>query len=150
MKKGIASIAVGIILVAGLVWFFFFRNQQSFGAGAGQTATSCNVTTIVSTLVGPKTSKGGTTILPAKSNRAWARVQPVTTSTAVFYLGFGSNAILGGSLALVQIGSPATTGTTTASYLDFGRNTDFPYTGAVTAINDTTASSSMMITECLY
>lgn len=120
-----------------------FLNQKvfTFGGGAGQTAKGCSVT-VSSAIIGDDLSA---TILSASGLRAWAVIQLVRDSAGVAT-----------STAFVSFdeGAVATTNSfalsTTTPSVEFGLNTNFPYTGAVTGITNGTASTTIKVIECRY
>lgn len=85
------------------------------------------------------------TVLPARSNRAFGMIeQPINATNTVTVATHGSAAVAGR-------GHQLTAATTTSPVTDirFGRNADYAYTGLVSAITNT-ASTSVIVTECLY
>ena|SRR3990167_243529 len=151
MKILITTIVI-LLLAVGLL--IGFRGSQILGGTLGVTSRACSVNTVTSVEVGPTTSNGVAIILSAYSNRAWARIQTRPTTTPTTYLSFdeGASAILSHGLAIGGVdGSEATpNGTSTPAFIDFGLNTDFPYVGAVTGINSSAASTSVLVTECRF
>lgn len=112
------------IWIVGLIFLGYSTRNNSFGSGANQATIACTVSTVANSNIGTTS----TTVLAAHSNRAWARITQVQGTTGVAtstpFLSFNA-----GAAAVVNSG--VTLGTTTPS-IDFGRNTDFPYTGIVT------------------
>lgn len=142
MKKT-TIIGIGIIVLVALATFYVTSDRQTFGGGAGQTATSCTTSTVAVATIGNQLSG---TVLAAHSNRAWARIEQPINATNTVNLAFNA-----GTAATITSGLQLTTATTTSpvAYIDFGRNTDFPYTGAVTGITNT-GSTTILVTECRY
>ena len=139
MKQSTWAIIAVVILVGG-----YFSLKPSFlgGGPGGQTAISCSVSTVAAAVVGNQNSS---TLLSASTNRAWARITQVKNSSDVatntVYVSFDE-----GAAATLYNG--VTLATATPS-IDFGKNTDFPYTGAVTGIT-TVGSTTVEITQCIY
>ena len=150
MKQNILIITILIIL--GVVGYSAYFKEQSLGSGANSGTIACTVQTVTAATVGTTSS----TVLAAHSNRAWARIQQPLNASSTISLAFatGTSATAGSGLLL----SSATT-TSPLSFIDFGKNTDFPYTGAVTGIVANTngaflvagnASTTVQVTECRY
>ena len=138
-------IITSLVLLVGIGYKII--NTQTLGGGAGQVASSCTTSTVANATIGTTSS----TVLAAHSNRAWARITQVQTTggvaTSTPFLSFNA-----GAVAVVNSG--VTLGTTTPS-VDFGRNTDFPYTGVITGIvgnvgGASNASTTVQVTECRY
>jgi hypothetical protein len=87
------------------------------------------------------------TLLSAKGNRAWAVIQQPLNATNTVALSFneGAAAVLGQGYQLFDF----STSTGEASKITFGRNTEFPYVGAVTGKTNY-GSTTLLVTECLY
>lgn len=107
------------------------------------TDRDCTVSTVTAVAVGDDIS---TTVLSASSRRAYAKISAAPNAVDTVYLSFDE-----GSAATVANGLPLTSATTTSpvSGIEFGLNTSFPYTGAVTAITST-ASTTVLLTQCNY
>lgn len=146
--KDILIIGSIIVLVfAGYMIFKPVPQEDPLGGGDGFQARSCTISTVANAIIGTTSS----TVLAAHSGRAWARITQVQNTAAIAtstpFLSFNA-----GASAVANSG--VTLGTTTPS-IDFGRNTDFPYTGAVTAINANilsivSGSTTVQVTECRY
>ena len=133
-KIGIGLVTVGVIAIAVIVGF---GTRTNF-SGAMVTS-ACTVSTVSNSAVGDDLT---TTLLPAYSNRGWARIQVADGEVEPIFLSFdeGADATVDNGLALTA---------TSTTYIDFGLNTDFPYTGAVTGITGS-ASTTVLITECRF
>lgn len=109
----------------------------------GVSDPSCTVSSATSTAIGNEASSQ---ILAAKGNRAYARVSVIGSESNIVSLSFDE-----GASALVNKGIVINGTTTegTATYVEFGRATNFPYVGAVTGITNT-SSTTIAVTECLY
>lgn len=127
--------------IAGL--FYFTQHAPLFSGTSSVSSRECIVSSIAAVPIGHQLS---TTVLSANSRRAWATIeQPLNaTNTVAMAFATGTSATLTGGLQL----SPATTSKATTKTI-FGLNTDFPYTGAVTALTDT-GSTTVRVTACNY
>lgn len=112
--------------------------------------STCQVSVTTSVLIGHDESL---TILAASSTRAWARIQVPNGATSTTFLNLDSStasSTVGNGLALF-----ATTTTNgqvmliSPTFIDIGIQTNFPMTGAITAINNN-GSSTILVTECGY
>ncbi len=135
MKKylGIGAIAIGVLLLLSPV------GLDVLGGSTSLTKLKCTTNTVSSVAVGNELT---TTVLPAYSNRAWARIQVADGEVEPIFLSFdeGADATVDNGLALTA---------TSTTFIDFGLNVEFPYVGAVTAITGS-ASTTVLITECRY
>lgn len=105
----------------------------------GLTDSACAVSSVASVAVGDDISS---TVVSATSNRAYARIGVADAETEPIFLSFdeGAAATVGNGLIISATSSP---------YIEFGRGTLFPYTGAVTAITGS-ASTTLSVTVCNY
>lgn len=138
MKKIILTILITAIAIFGL---FYLKQNNVFNLGGGSTFSRCVITTTTAVIVGDDISS---TILSARSGRSWARIQQPINASSTVSLSMGVIATVGNGLELTE-----STTTSPVPYIDFGMETDFPYTGIVTGITDGSASSTLLITECL-
>ena len=140
-KKGVILTIITVISLIVAVVCFFYKQPNLGSIGIQQKA--CTVSTVSSSTIGHQLS---TTLLNANSRRAWARIEQIPNQTNIVYLSFdeGAAAITTSGLIL----TPATT-TSPILHIDFGLGTDFPYTGAVTGITNT-SSTTVHITQCVY
>src|SRR5574343_40123 len=136
MKKHLIAVGIGIVIIAILI----FVKDASFGGDGGMQASGCTVTETTATV--GKDLAG--TILSANGRRAWARVQMPSAATNTVYVSFGGTSSVGTGVVLGNQGA-----TTTTNYIDFGRNTDFPYVGAVTGMSSV-GTSTVLVAECKY
>ena len=142
MKKDtILTIAV-IVLVASVAWGNFFGDKGSI-LGGGLTERDCTVSTVTAVTIGNQAS---TEVLSASGRRAWATLsQPVNaTNNVSISLDEGADATLAGGIQLTSA-----TSTSPITSIEFGLKTHTPYTGAVTAITDT-SSTTIRVTQCNY
>ena len=144
-NKGIYVIGVAVVVLLLLLVLKPSGLVENFGGGpGGQTARGCIVQgTTTAFEIGNDNS---VSIFSTSSLRAWARIQQpeFATNTVALLFDRGTDAAIGGGLSLVLGG-----GTSTPNFIDFGLNTDFPYTGHVTGITNS-ASTTILVTECLY
>jgi len=148
------NLIVSILIIAFILVFLtgvyaIWNQAPLLGGGDGFIARSCAVSTVAQALVGTTSA----TILSANSGRAWAKIEQTLTTAGVatssVFLSFdeGANAVANAGLTLA---------TSTRTSPEFGRNTNFPYTGAVTGIVGNaggsllTASTTVQVTQCLY
>lgn len=140
--KHILAISVGLAIIFGFMAFkpANVTIEAPVGGGDGFTASACTVTHSVA-LVGHQESR---TILSANSRRAWAVIQQPVSATNTVSLSLGGTATYGQGYHLYQALTASST-----NEMEFGLNTDLPYTGAVTAIT-AAASSTVLVTQCVY
>jgi len=133
-KTGIIAIIIALLFGGGY-------GATQLG-GTSFTTKSCAVSTVTAAIVGNEASSA---VLSAYSNRAWAKIELVETTSGVatntpsISFDEGTDATLAGGLKL----------STSTPSIVFGLNTDFPYTGAVTGITDV-GSTTIRVTECRY
>ena len=139
-------LSIAGLLIAVSAWFIGQAKDINLSGGSGgQYARTCTVNTVAVALVGHQVSR---TILSSYGLRAWARIQQPINATNTVQLAFdeGNAATLNSGLTLY---APQANGSTTITHIDFGLNTDFPYTGEVTGITNV-GSTTVFITECRY
>jgi hypothetical protein len=104
----------------------------------GISDASCSVSSTETVTIGDDVS---VQVLAAASNRAYARITALDGEANTISLSFDEGAAaVDNQGALLHDAS---------YYIEVGRNTDLPYTGAVTAITDT-SSTTVAVTDCLY
>ena len=153
------KILLGILIV--LLGIFLWVNIKGFPVSLGGTVASSNEsvyldnnrvpaklgatcdTSVTSRIVfGDDLS---TTIMVASTSRAYARLQQsrdsVGVATSSVFLSFDE-----GVAATVNSGLELST---TTPFIEFGIDTDFPYTGAVTAIGNS-GSTTVLATICNF
>lgn len=140
MQKHIPLITLGLLLIA--TTFGVFNKSESLGGQGGLSANSCAVSTVTMAGVGHQVSS---TILSSSAARAWAQIELVTTTVGVA-TNTPSISFDEGAAATLASGVKLST---TTPIINFGLNTDFPYTGAVTAITDV-GSTTIRVTDCIY
>lgn len=134
-------LAIGLVLVVLFAVYTVTKDKggddlELSGSNASQ---KCEVNIVTAVTIGDDVS---TTILSAASNRAWATIGVSGGETEPLFISFDE-----GAAATTDNGVILTATSTTM--IEFGLNTRFPYTGAVTGITGT-ASTSVMVTECKY
>ena len=158
MKSFIQWLGVGALIVVALIAKDVLspaiqKAVPTFRGGYGLISEACDVNSSTVAQVGPTSGNGEAIVLSAHSLRAWARVQVAPTSTDVIFLSFneGSSAAIDSGVAIASnYKSGSTNSSSTPNFIDFGRNTDFPYTGIVTAKTSGSATTSVLVTECRY
>jgi hypothetical protein len=142
----IITLTISILGIIAAIYFYLFGNHvlelfenQSLGQ---INSRGCSVS---STLVAGVGNQVSSTVLSAKGNRAWARIQQPNNATNTVALSFdeGAAAVLGRGVSLNN------NATSTIPDISFGLATAFPYTGAVTGITDI-GSTTVLVTECSY
>lgn len=132
------KIIIAIVVVVGILLSLNGFNAD-VSLGGSSASQKCEVSSVTAIAVGNDVS---TTILSIASNRAWATIGVADGETEPIFVSFDE-----GAAATVNNGVILTATSTTK--IDFGLNTLFPYTGAVTGITGT-ASTTVMITECKF
>lgn len=135
--KFLSLIAFTIAVAVVVIGINAIRGKTAIGGA--MVTSECTVSTVANSAVGNELT---TTLLAAYSNRAWARIQVADGEVEPIFVSFDE-----GAAATVDNGLALTATSTT--YIDFGLNTEFPYTGAVTGITGT-ASTTVLITECRF
>jgi hypothetical protein len=134
---------LGIYAIAIIAFVFTVKggNQTNL---SGVQNDRCTVSSTEVAVVNPSS----TSILSANGTRAWAIIQQPVNATNTIALSFdeGADAVLGQGYQLADIST--STGEAQASPM-FGRGTEFPYTGEVTAIASV-GTTTVLITECSY
>ena len=134
-NKQVIIVSIVVIFLAGL---WYFNRPEGGGSFQGLTASKCNVSSVVSVKVGASNSVQ----VLASTTRAWARIwQPTATSS--IYVSFDEDA------PAVILAGMELNASTTRGFIDFGRNTEFPYVGSVQAITSG-GSTTIRVTECIY
>lgn len=146
LNAALPYVLLAAVIVLALGWQVAFgapvlRDENSLPAKLG---ASCTTSTTRSVPVG---NQNALTVLSASSTRAWASIQVPSSATNTVAIAFGGTAAIDQGYQLVPIRS--TTSTTTVPSVQFGLNTDFPYTGAVTALTST-GSTTLLVTECSF
>lgn len=144
-KPIIIGVLVAFVMIGSYAALQVSDNGFLRGGGESFRARGCAVNTVTQAIIGPDISS---TLLSASSVRAWARIQQTDNASTTSHLSFdeGAAAVVGAGLVL---GPDIAGASTTPNFIDFGLNTDFPYTGAVTGITDL-SSTTVLVTECRY
>lgn len=143
MKTTINILAVCVVLAA--LIFLTFNTYSEVTTQAVLNLGSinnqkCSVSSTEVAVVGGQVS---TTILSANETRAYASIQNRFNATNTISLSFDEGA------AAVANEGHLLYATTSQQKVEFGRATNFPYTGAVTGIASV-GSSTVVVTECSY
>jgi len=137
------TLLIGLLVLAVVaIGYAFYPQHQNLGGTGLLTQSSCTASTSVATISGAASSQ----ILATSSRRAWARVENTNTSNSVA-LSFNYDKAVSTSAPNYQTLPTATANV--ANSIDFGLNTDFPYTGAVTA-SSSVGSVSLLVTQCNF
>lgn len=131
-------------LVLLLALFPFTVQNFAFGSNATRGTPDCTVTTFEPVAIGGSNS---VTVLAENRIRSYARIEQLLdvngVATSTVFVSFDN-----GEAATTA--SPFTLATSTQRTKEFGMNTDFAYTGAVTAITNVIATTSIRVTECSF
>ena len=138
MKK----IALSTIIALTLVLSFYFYQDKILGSASGVNTQSCTTTTVSPVQV--KTT--ASTILATSSARAYAKIELIKTAGNIA-TSTPSISFLNGAKATVATGLQLST---TTPSIEFGLDTDFPYTGQVSGIVGAGSSTIVRVTQCVY
>ena len=119
-----------------------FADKPTIGVG-GFTDRGCTTETSSAVTLTPDTSA---TVLAASSRRAWARIQHVQIPLDIVWLSFDEGAAATTTKGIILATS---TTATEPTLIEFGLNTDNPYTGEVTGLA-VTATTTVLVSECRY
>lgn len=142
MEKSKLFLTLGLLLSVGVAGFLLGYKELPLGGG-GQAERACQTSTSTRSLVNTTSRQ----VLATSSQRAFARISiDIATSTVIatssINLAFNEDATVGaGTSTLLSSSTP--------HFIEFGRNTDFPYTGAVQGATDSGATT-VFVTECVY
>ena len=141
MRQKLLVLGVAVLLLIGAYYAVNSFREGNLGGGYGRTSSDCSISTVTGVEIGPDTATAQT-VLAAHSLRAWAQIQVRQGATTTPFLSFDGGAIatIGNGLSLIT--------STTDSSIRFGLNSDFSYTGSVTAIS--VATTTLEVTECRY
>ena len=149
MREFLTWIGVGFVFLAALLAKDFLSPfdtvEPNLGGGYGLVLQDCDVSAVSKIVVGPAGSEGEEILVAASSTRAWARLQLKPQATSTVFIAFAA-----GAAASPDRGIALQPATSSVSFVEWGRNTDFPYTGAVTGISNGAASTSLLFTSCRY
>ena len=144
MKNAFTNVlllGIALTLVIGFVAVVDTLKVETDPTVAGVRDAGCTVSHSVATIGDDIAS----TILAANQKRAWATIQQPTNATNTPSLSFGGTAVLGQDFILDDV----PTSTAERASITFGRNTDFPFVGAVSGITNL-GSTTVNVTECTY
>jgi hypothetical protein len=144
MKKlKLAGIIVGMFLIAfAILSISWDKTEKALAGGNGFDAYSCTASSST-IIIGDDIA---TTVLSAHSRRAWATLQVNNNATNTVATSFGGTASMNNGYLLNQA---ITNGASTTPSINFGLNTDFPYTGAISAITNF-STTTILVTQCIY
>lgn len=123
------------ILVIGAV--FLTTGGEEFSGQGGVTATACSISSQTRVSIGDDVS---TQVVASDARNAYTLLQLALDESNAVYLGFGQDAVTTGGLILDA---------STDRSLAVGLNSDFPFTGAINAITNT-SSTTLYVTVCEY
>ena len=139
---------IALVLIATFAsvtaWYLFLERSAPQTLGKVQDQRGCQSMKVQVVPIGNQFSL---TILAANSNRAYARIEQPSFATSSDFLAMatGTAATIGLNATQILGGH----GTTTTRFIEFGLNTQHPYTGAVTGVTNL-GSSTVNVTECSY
>lgn len=153
MNKIVISLVVGLAIVAGVAFIAgrqaaLEKQLEKVGLiNGGANARKCIPTQTVA-VAGMGNTIGN--ILATSSLRAYARISVGDNATNTYFLSFdqGAKAAPDKGLPLNHLNGVAGNATATP-FIEFGLNTAFPYTGAVSAASET-GTSTLLVLECVY
>lgn len=142
LYKKIILIAVGSLVTASGFLLSTIKEPTKLQGQGGVAATECSTASTTRMLIGNQSAR----VLLATSSpaRAWARIQQPYNATNSVFLQYNQ-----GKSATVNDFLLGANGTSSQNHIDFGLNTDFPYSGSVTGITDV-GSTTVLVTECKY
>lgn len=144
-----AVISIGVAIAITIVVPSMVNQAPSFGGGAGQVADACDTVTSSEVVVGA--SAQVTTVVASHSGNAYSRISMQGDATSTVSLSFdeGAQAVNKQGVILGQNGGDGGSATTSTQFVEFGRNTDFPYVGTVTGVTNT-GTTTVAVTTCRY
>jgi hypothetical protein len=135
------NITILSVLLLTLIGVGYLSNQTAQGEVFSSACTASTSAIVIG-------NQASTLVVSTTTNRAFARLQANDNATNTVMIGLRGAAAVSGQGP--QIHGAVTLGaTSTQDYLDFGLNTNFPYTGTITAKTDN-GSTTLNITQCLY
>lgn len=140
-KKLITSL-IGIALIVFVIALIPSVDFRKVLAGENLGAQACETTTTLAA-IGDDLS---TRLLATSSTRAWARISQPLNATNTVSIRFDQD-----KAATSLLGIPLQNASTTngSFSIEFGLDTDLPYTGSVTGLTST-GSTTIHITQCNY
>lgn len=133
----ISSLAVGAIYL-----LLNLPTVNVLGSASGVSTPDCTVSTISPVQVKTSASQ----ILATSTSRAYARIELIKTATNVA-TSTPSISFSNGAKATLATGFQLST---TTPSIEFGLDTDFPYTGTVSGIATAGASTIVRVIQCNY
>lgn len=141
IKSYIVSIAVSLVAFVILAAWLQGYSGGSFAGEGGMGAASCTMSATTTVVVG---NGGSTVVIPAYAQNAYVRIQQPPNASNTVHLGFGVAATMNSSAQLATSTYP-----NKPDAMTLGLNTDFPFTGYVSAITDL-GSTSLDVIICRY
>lgn len=140
MTSTFSKTTVIVAVLAAIAISVFFVQKEVNGDAF---ALACTTSTVQRVSIGHQAS---TLILATSSRRAYAMLQQVDNASNTVNIAFASGTPATVTTGL-QLHKNSATGTVMS--FEFGLNTMFPYTGAVTARTDG-GSTTINVTDCSY
>lgn len=141
-KNHIVIIAL-VISVLAILAPYVLKENKALGSAASRATADCLVSTSTASLI---TSSASRQLLGTSTIRAWARIQQPLNATNTVQLAFNQD------VAASPTSGVSLPNATTSQYqtsIEFGLNTDFPYTGAVTG-STSVSGAIVQVIECNY
>ena len=134
----IEKIALALIFtVFVIVIFANLKEEETFAGNGGVSATECDIFTQTAVSIGDDVS---TEVVASHARNAYVLLELNVDETNGVYLGFGSAGVEDQGISLDA---------SNITKLESGLNSNFPFTGAINAITDT-SSTTLLVTVCRY
>lgn len=143
MNKITISLTTLVFAVFAFALFLGFSVYNGvMASGASPADPECRITTNSTIAIGPSNS---VSIVGTSSRRAYVRLQlnelATGAATSTVFLQFNDQD--------ATVNSPVRLATST-NVFEAGLNTDFNYVGAIKAINSGSASTTLLVTDCVF
>lgn len=133
---------IAVAVAIGMSGVLYFQNDESADLrGEGPSATECDLVATTSVAIGHQSS---TQIVAANALNAYVRIEQPSTATNTVFIAYGATATTQNSTRL-----SSSTNSMIPDRIEMGLDTDFPYTGAVSAITNQ-GSTTVGVTVCRY
>lgn len=139
-KQSFITLVVALLGVGAIYAGLEIRDRK-FGSGEGSVAKACTTSTVSPVQVSTTASNA----LATSSRRAYAKIELIKTATDIATI-TPRISFSNGAKATAATGFQLST---TTPLIEFGLNTDHPYTGTVSIISPLGASI-LRVTECNY
>ena len=141
------AVAMSIALfVAGWFGVFDTNDTQGYGSAATRGTPACATASSTTFAVGKDLSS---VIIGTTSARAFGKLMLFPNATNTVYVAFdGKTATVANGFPIFTTGSP-TASSSEVAFLEFGLDTDFPYTGAISVISNN-GSTTLNAINCAY